>query len=139
MALYAVIAILLLNRRLIFGSAGEGRSFIQRALLLAAVVGLLCLLLVPETSVVLSAVDAVGAIGLDVVTVLMLLELQRYLDGVINLLGGTSALRMTTRRAFLLCSDVSRIIRYTATGAVAISWLAICTSIALCFFGKHAP
>lgn len=53
----------------------------QRAILALVVVGVLCFIFLPEASFLLPALDAIGTIGLDVVAILMLLELQRYLDG----------------------------------------------------------
>jgi hypothetical protein len=138
MVLYVLIAFLLLNRRHIFGGGREGRSTMQRALLVAVIIGLLCLLFIPETSFVLSAFDAIGAIGLDVVTVLVLLELRRYLDSAVRLFVGLPTLTIAARQAFMLFSDVPRMLRYAVTGAVALSWLAIGTSVALHCFNMRA-
>jgi hypothetical protein len=105
--LVALLAIAILYRKRNASGASAALpgmpGSLRRALLVLIVVGLVLIATMPEAFFVLPAFDAVG---LDVATILIALELQGYLQGVFRLVA-SPAIRLLWRRTRYLCLNLA--------------------------------
>ena len=99
----ALLAIWVLFRRRERTSESLMRGPLSRILLLLVVVGLVVIAMTPEVWFVLPAFDA---IGLDVVTILVALELQRHFQGALRLVG-FPAMRHSCHRVLSVLLEVA--------------------------------
>jgi hypothetical protein len=96
------------RRKHLFGTFGSAliRAPAYRVLFLLVVVAVLLICTVPEAAMVLPALDAVG---LDIVTILVALELRHYLTSVVRLVGIPTSVAVYLRVAAVnRCGDVLR-------------------------------
>ncbi len=136
----ALLAILMLYRK--HGASGTNAPSMMprplyRALVVLIVIGLVVIVTVPDALLVLPAFDAVG---LDVVTVLVALELQRYSQEVLRLVA-LPALRRLGRRARHACLNLAvmapTVTRYTLISAVSGMYLVMLAGTVLRCLAIH--